>query len=184
MPSSWFFAIHEDTPEEEAENLMEHSTLTLDLSSDDESATKANEDRGKENVAPEDYSPAAASSPTRRSRRSPKSSADMDTDEAARAPLGHLDTAEFIPEGLTKDSIIIIHETPEACASEASVADDQVKSAMPIIVSQHKDIGIADVVSKKGDIMGEIFIFEDESASPAVSTGGKRKRSADDEDDE
>lgn len=49
------FKIYEDTAEEEAATVMEHSTLTLDLSSDDESAVNVKSDRGKENTPPEDY---------------------------------------------------------------------------------------------------------------------------------
>jgi hypothetical protein len=178
MPSSWFFAIHEDTAEEEAENLMEHSTLTLDLSSDDETTTKANEDRGKENVAPADYDPVSSSSSSpRSSRRSLKSAADMDTDEAARAPLGSLDTTEFIPEGLTKDSIVVIPELPEACTFEVPTEKQEVKCNPPIIISPPKKTCMV-------DLKDDIFIFEDESASPALSSGGKRKRSADDDDDD
>lgn len=65
MPSKWRFDIYEDTPEEEAANLMEHSTLTLDLSSDEEDNSKAREDRGKENVAPDGYdAPSAPASAT------------------------------------------------------------------------------------------------------------------------
>ncbi|KAH0288696.1 hypothetical protein M436DRAFT_80254 [Aureobasidium namibiae CBS 147.97] len=178
MPSSWFFAIHEDTADEEAENLMEHSTLTLDLSSDDESAAKANEDRGKENVAPADYDPVASSSSSpRSSRRSLKSAADMETDEAARAPLGSLDTTEFIPEGLTKDSIVVINELPETCTLESPIEKQKLECNPPIVISPPKKTCIA-------DLKDDIFIFEDESASPALSTGGKRKRSADDDEDE
>lgn len=177
MPSSWFFAIHEDTAEEEAENLMEHSTLTLDLSSDDESSTKANEDRGKENVAPADYDAASSSSSPRSSRRSLKSAADMETDEAARAPLGSLDTTEFIPEGLSKDSIVIINELPETSTLEEPIEKQEVKCNPPIVISPPKKTCMA-------DLKDDIFIFEDESASPALSTGGKRKRSADDDEDE
>lgn len=175
MPSSWFFAIHEDTAEEEAENLMEHSTLTLDLSSDDEAATKVNEDRGKENVAPADYDAVVSSSP-RSSRRSLKSAADMEIDEAARAPLGSLDTTEFIPDGLTKDSIIIINELPETCTLEAPIEKQELLCNPPIVISPPKKTCTA-------DLKDDIFIFEDESASPALSTGGKRKRSADDDED-
>lgn len=177
MPSSWFFAIHEDTAEEEAENLMEHSTLTLDLSSDDEPTTKANEDRGKENVAPADYDAVASSSSSPRSRRSLKSAADMETDEAARAPLGSLDTTDFIPEGLTKDSIIVINDLPETCTLEAPIEKQEFPCNPPIVISPPKKTCTA-------DLKDDIFIFEDESASPALSTGGKRKRSADDDEDE
>ena len=176
MPSSWFFAIHEDTAEEEAENLMEHSTSTLDLSSDDESTTKANEDRGKENVAPADYDAVASSSP-RSSRRSLKSAADMETDEAVRAPLGSLDTTEFIPEGLTKDSIVVISDLSETCTLEAHSEKQELPCNPPIVISPPKKTCTI-------DLKDDIFIFEDESASPDLSTGGKRKRSADDDEDE
>ena len=57
MPKSWFFYIHEDTPEEGATILMEHSVCTLDISSDDDCETKrTNEmERGKENIPPPDF---------------------------------------------------------------------------------------------------------------------------------
>ncbi|KAF2816318.1 uncharacterized protein BDZ99DRAFT_471556 [Mytilinidion resinicola] len=58
MPKTWFFDIHEDTPEEEATNLMEHSACTLDISSDDDGEMrKAREgaERGKENIPPPDF---------------------------------------------------------------------------------------------------------------------------------
>lgn len=177
MPSSWFFAIHEDTAEEEAENLMEHSTLTLDLSSDDESAAKANEDRGKENVAPAGYDPVTSSAfSPRSSRRSQKSAADMETDELSRAPLGSLDTTEFIPEGLTKDSVVVVHELPETCTLKAPAEEQELECNPPIVISPPKKSCLT-------NLKDEIFIFEDESASPALFTGGKRKRGADDDDE-
>ncbi|KAG4435050.1 hypothetical protein IFR05_009474 [Cadophora sp. M221] len=51
---SWFFDIHEDTEEELATNLMEHGACTLDISSDEESAARERDARGKENVPPVD----------------------------------------------------------------------------------------------------------------------------------
>ncbi|KAL2062674.1 hypothetical protein VTL71DRAFT_5746 [Oculimacula yallundae] len=51
---SWFFEIHEDTEEELATNLMEHGACTLDISSDEESAQRERDARGKENVPPVD----------------------------------------------------------------------------------------------------------------------------------
>ena len=41
MPNSWFFEIYEDTPEQEASNMMQHSASVLDISSEDDAATKA-----------------------------------------------------------------------------------------------------------------------------------------------
>ncbi|KAF2229791.1 hypothetical protein EV356DRAFT_510170 [Viridothelium virens] len=58
MPRSWFFAIHEDTPEQEATNLMEHSACVLDISSDEEDGAGPKSEldvKGKENVPPPDW---------------------------------------------------------------------------------------------------------------------------------
>src|SRR3569833_3988350 len=56
--SSWFFDIHEDSPEQEMPNLLQHSTCVLDISSDEESEQKARrekaEGRDKENIPPAD----------------------------------------------------------------------------------------------------------------------------------
>merc|ERR1711981_759175 len=74
MPKSWFFEIHEDTAEEEAANLMEHSASILDISSDDDTETKQRKlesEVGKENVPPPDWTgPAPASAAARRNAAS------------------------------------------------------------------------------------------------------------------
>lgn len=112
---SWDFEIHEDAPEEEMANLMEHSTCTLDIS-DDESrvATKADRDN-KENIPPVDGLTASigGSSQIAASRR------DMMTDEP-RSPLGDLDAKDFYAEGCDTSSIILI-----AAEDEAQVADEK-----------------------------------------------------------
>lgn len=120
MPKSWMFEIYEDTAEEEAGNLMEHSTLTLDLSSDDESERKERDDRGKENVAPDDYDApsasraavvdvaAAAQRLVTKAEIVRKKVASDDMDDGARSPLDDLETEAFIPEGLSKDSVIMV----------------------------------------------------------------------------
>lgn len=115
------FEIYEDTPEEEAANLMEHSTLTLDLSSDDEGGRKDHGDLGKENTPPEGYdAPAAsrsvvepASAAPRRVKRTEliRRKANVDEmDDGERSPLSDLETEHFIPEGLDKDSHVVIEE--------------------------------------------------------------------------
>lgn len=78
----WDFKIYEDTPEEEAATFMEQSTLTLDLSSDDESTALKNADRGKENTPPEDYV-----APVTRSRLQAASQANNSADKMAEDPL-------------------------------------------------------------------------------------------------
>jgi hypothetical protein len=128
MPSSWEFEIYEDAPEEEAANLMEHSTQTLDLSFDDET-TKAQRDcRGKENEAPEGYDAPSASrlastaneptppSPTRTKKNEFIRRKITEMDDGERSPLSDLETDEFIPQGLEKDSQVIIDASPEKAA--------------------------------------------------------------------
>jgi hypothetical protein len=54
IPDSWIFDIYEDSPEETLQNLMEHSTCTLEISDDseDEPATSELQEKGQENIAP------------------------------------------------------------------------------------------------------------------------------------
>lgn len=121
MPASWDFEIYEDSPEEEASNLMEHSTQSLDLSSDDELTKAQRDDRGKENEAPEGYDAPTASrqtspalpAPTRVKKTEFVRRKITEMDDGERSPLSDLDTDEFIPEGLTKDAHIILDATPE-----------------------------------------------------------------------
>lgn len=120
------FEIYEDTPEEEAANLMEHSTLTLDLSSDDEGGRK-DDNRGKENTPPEGYdAPTASRSAVDTTPAAPRrvkknelirKKADVDEmDDGERSPLSSLETEHFIPEGLDKDSHVVIEEGAERAA--------------------------------------------------------------------
>lgn len=124
MPSSWFFEIHEDTPEEEAANLMEHSTLTLDISSDDDcDARKARDmdDRGKENVPPPDWTGPtlrrAYSAPagSHKGIHSAKKAMQLveklkDAMQEDRAALGSLNAQDFYPDGLDDKSVVLVAE--------------------------------------------------------------------------
>lgn len=65
VPDSWVFAIYEDTPEEALQNMMEHSTHTLDLS-DDESSKSELSERGKENIPPSRLAELMATAPEER----------------------------------------------------------------------------------------------------------------------
>jgi hypothetical protein len=140
MPKSWFFEIHEDTPEQEAANLMEHSASVLDISSDDDAATKfRNEDRGKENVPPPDFLAAANTRkrnhasyfddgyetdilvdvPAKQPRRMRKVVQDaMDED---RKPLGDLAPSEFYAEGCDSTTYVTVDagiEKPSGLSKE------------------------------------------------------------------
>lgn len=132
MPKGWFFEIHEDTPEQEAANLMEHSASVLDISSDDDYATKQkNEDleRGKENIPPPDF---LASQPrmhvaageeqveetVKRPRLRQFVQDAMDED---RRPLGDLAPADFYGEGCDASTYVTVDagiEKPSSLSKE------------------------------------------------------------------
>ncbi|TVY26915.1 hypothetical protein LHYA1_G004870 [Lachnellula hyalina] len=137
VKDSWFFDIHEDTAEELATNLMEHSTCTLDISSDEESAARLKDERGKENVPPLDDI-----SQTRSQLTSVDAVEDSMNDIKARirarravaegainidrSPLGDLAAEEFYAEGCDGESVFIIasdeaaeEEGREGCETEA-----------------------------------------------------------------
>lgn len=115
MKASWFFDIHEDTPEQEMTNLLQHSTCVLDISSDEESEEKASreraEGRDKENIPPVDDVSQTSS------RRAARVSADDMVVEKERVALGEMNTADFYAEGCDETSIIIVpgdeEEQPE-----------------------------------------------------------------------
>ncbi|KAJ4293326.1 hypothetical protein N0V90_008608 [Kalmusia sp. IMI 367209] len=137
MPKSWFFEIHEDTPEQEAANLMEHSAAVLDISSDDDAETKMrNEEleRGKENIPPPDFAlaqPYAQQTSTDamlegaqqhehvklpRLRKITQDAMDED-----RKPLGDLDAKEFYGEGCDAGSYVTVDagiERPSGLSKE------------------------------------------------------------------
>ncbi|KAF2858595.1 hypothetical protein K470DRAFT_278427 [Piedraia hortae CBS 480.64] len=107
MSKSLIFEIYQDSPSEEAANLMEHGTLTLDLSDDQGSKIGL----GKENTPPPDYDAVRASQPhvpAPRRHRAPLSPEVMD--DGQRTPLGELDVPssgddELEPEGKKVDAI-------------------------------------------------------------------------------
>ncbi|ROW01962.1 hypothetical protein VMCG_05606 [Cytospora schulzeri] len=106
LKSSWFFDIHEDTPEQEMTNLLQHSTCLLDISSDEECAQKLRrekaEGRGKENVPPADDV-----SQTSVRRATTTSEGGMEY-EKPRVALGDLNVEEFYAEGCDPTSVIIV----------------------------------------------------------------------------
>ncbi|TVY43232.1 hypothetical protein LOCC1_G005434, partial [Lachnellula occidentalis] len=140
VKDGWFFDIHEDTADELATNLMEHSTCTLDISSDEESAARLKDERGKENVPPLDDISQTRSQLTSvdaveeslndikariRARRVVAEGA-IDVD---RSPLGDLAAEEFYAEGCDGESVFIIAsdeaaEDEEECEVEAPVTYD------------------------------------------------------------
>jgi hypothetical protein len=136
MPKSWFFDIHEDTVEEEAANLMEHSASILDISSDDDCETRRKKDeleRGKENIPPPDWVAhtrtarphAAAPAPVHKgiSRKAKVIAAihvSIDAMQEDRSALGALATEDFYPDGLDEHSVEIVDSQPQQKPSALS----------------------------------------------------------------
>lgn len=182
MPKNWFFDIYEDSPEEEAANLMEHSTLTLDLSSDEESSKRDREDKGKENVAPSDYDlPSDSTRGTTSSTASPSLRAGKKTiirrkiakademDDGERSPLSDLETEDFFAAGITKGDFVVVPPTPEKKARAfVDVSDDSTKKELCAINKASVRLDNTrtattntPAVDGDGEVQAEILIWED-----------------------
>lgn len=144
MPKDWFFDIHVDTPEEEAANLMEHSASVLDISSDDDAATRRareereERERGKENIPPPDFV-AAVGNRSARGDAAVDGAADLQGDAVAAAktanrrwreklaatamdedrnPLGDLKPSDFYDDKAELVHVVVDEEQLEqACAA-------------------------------------------------------------------
>lgn len=103
---------------------MEHSTLTLDISSDDDCGArkkKDTDDRGKENVPPPDWTGPTLrrvySAPTgsHKGIHSLKKAMEIvenlrDAMQEDRAALGSLNAEDFYPDGLDDKSVVLVVE--------------------------------------------------------------------------
>lgn len=170
MPKGWFFEIHEDTPEQEAANLMEHSASVLDISSDDDAETKAkNEDllRGKENIPPpgftisqshavlpnalDDGEETEIEEPVKRPRLRKITQDAMEED---RRPLGDLPPSDFYGNGCDATSYVTIDagiERPSRLSKEVDIEAlenlDPVKKDMAEIVPTASTVETADTTT-------------------------------------
>lgn len=127
MKSSWFFDIHEDTPEQEMTNLLQHSTCMLDISSDEDCEQKLRREkvdgRGKENVPPADD---ISQTSTRRTTTT-VSEGGMEY-EKPRIALGDLDVGDFYAEGVDPSEVIIVPgDEDDGTVVEGEQAEEQQK---------------------------------------------------------
>lgn len=198
MPASWDFEIYEDTPEEEASNLMEHSTQSLDLSFDDETTKAERDDRGKENEAPEGYDAPTASrqavstnepalpAPTRVKKTEIVRRKITEMDDGERSPLSDLDTDEFVPDGLTKDAHVIVDASPEKVKLDVkslfAVPSPTCAPAVPRNEgSRSSKLAISSTISDQADVVvweDSTDVKDDESAGEPAST--RKEKSVDD----
>ena len=178
IPASWQFAIYEDTEEEYAGTLMQHSTSILDISDDEGRFSPARSDRGKENIPPADVASSYAVS-----RR------DMMTDEP-RTPLGDLEASEYYADGCDANSFVIVpadqdttcgasiatpemSSTPTTTASEASSAQEGWKEILEKLNADKKVKAEVERLAAEADA-ADIEIWESESAK-AENDGGEAK---------
>ena len=106
------FTIYEDTPFDEARNLMHHSANCLDISDDDKSG-KALDESGKENVPP----PGSVAGAVRTVSRF-----DMMTEEV-RSPLGSLKASDYYAPGCEADAVIHAPQEPLGDSNTADLLD-------------------------------------------------------------
>lgn len=148
MKSSWFFEIHEDTPEQEMTNLLQHSTCMLDISSDEECEKKLRkekaEGRGKENIPPADD---ISQTSTRRS--APVSSQSGMEYEKPRMALGNLNAEDFYAVGVDSSEVIIVPGDDE----DGIVFDGEVQpkklTGLPETDNVKVEVTVEDVVPPK-----------------------------------
>ncbi|KAL7896776.1 hypothetical protein HDV63DRAFT_405311 [Trichoderma sp. SZMC 28014] len=124
--SSWFFDIHEDTPEQEMTNLLQHSTCTLDISSDEETEQRAKRDgaegRDKENIPPPDDVSQTSVQPASQAK------GEEMVFEKERIALGEMNAADFYADGCDESSVILIHEDdeePEALLAISNIPEEE-----------------------------------------------------------
>lgn len=188
MPKSWFFEIHEDTPEQEAANLMEHSASVLDISSDDDVETKRrNEEleRGKENIPPPDFHLAQP--------RAQQSADAMETGEQAdaeqhvklprlrkiaqdamdedRKPLSDLPATEFYGEGCDAGSYVTVDpglEKPSGLSKEFDFSCPTPEKKSPEAVTE--EAPVAEEVVEPIRAEDTIQIFADEPVTVQEET--------------
>lgn len=107
LKASWFFDIHEDTPEQEMTNLLQHSTCMLDISSDEECEKKLRkeraEGRGKENIPPA----GDMSQTSLRTNVNVVREGGMEY-EKPRMALGDLNAEDFYAEGVDPSEVVIV----------------------------------------------------------------------------
>lgn len=206
MPNSWFFDIHEDTPEQEAANLMEHSAAILDISSDDDSeAKRRNEEleRGKENVPPTDFMPMQASShsfadalgseegvqaePLKRRRLKKIVQDAMDED---RKPLGDLLPADFYGEGCNATSYVTVDavlDRPSGLSREVDFSADEenkvpieeevvVESAAPAVVEAPVQVLAAESKLQCEDVVAPAATTVEEVDAPVQADQSSKER--------
>ncbi|KAK5071916.1 hypothetical protein LTR64_004306 [Lithohypha guttulata] len=158
-PQSWFFDIYEEPEDQQdyrmCEWTMTQSSAALDISDDEgkpgKSSDKHNgEDRGKENVDPNEMAtpPVPVTRPS--SATAAAVTAEQDGDKMAaeepRTPLGDLNASEFYGEGLNATSVVLVHEDvpadevdSQAEAQDTELTTPEQSSEPPLVAAVAED---------------------------------------------
>lgn len=128
-PKSWFFDIYEETEAVQSDRMndwtiSQSATNLLDISDDEGKAGKPQEDRGKENVDPNEIHAPVTRSMAAAQTASDDLKKDIMTDD--RIPLGEMSPSKYYPEGLDATSVVLVQdEAPEEHSTvQANVAAD------------------------------------------------------------
>jgi hypothetical protein len=159
QPDSWFFDIHEDTPEQESTNMLFHNASVLDISSDDDAETIRAKDaavRGKENVPPPEYVS---------TRGRARDAVTPDAMVEDRRPLGEMDVKSFWKDG--EEEIVLIEEKED---KDVVVEEEELRAPHN---SPQKEVEVTVVIAKT-DVVAQIVdqefvIFKDEASSALVN---------------
>jgi hypothetical protein len=175
MKASWFFDIHEDTPEQEMTNLLQHSTCILDISSDEESEQKVNrereEGRDKENVPPMDDVSQTSVARARASASSARQNMDEMVFEKERVALGEMKTADYYAEGCDDTSVILVPGDEDEEVPQPNVEEQVTEEVAQAPIVEDFDFSpelknLDDV--QVSDIDALVFGTSDDSSSKAA----------------
>lgn len=175
LGSSLNFTIHEDTAEQEMTNLLQHSTCTLDISSDEESALRAKRDRAegrdKENIPPPDDVSQTSGTTTSRSTTSNAAAAraaalsaekTVASDEnvmdvnVVRTAMAELPVEDYYAPGCGADSVVFVEGDEEE-------VDDELAGLDAKLAASSED---------EGNAPGGVFTFEPEIGSTGFGEFG------------
>ncbi|KAJ9139001.1 Thymidylate kinase [Coniochaeta hoffmannii] len=163
--ASWFFDIHEDTPEQEMTNLLQHGTCTLDISSDEESELKArrerDEGRNKENLPPVDDVSQTSARGSRVSAAAVVNPDDM-VFEKSRGPLAEMNAADYYAEGCDGSSVVIVPGDEEEGEETAIPAVEPVVApAVEVEGDRHPALDAAEDFEFNPELKAEVEVSVD-----------------------
>ncbi|KAI1125983.1 hypothetical protein F5Y10DRAFT_221012 [Nemania abortiva] len=140
IKGTWLFEIYEDTEQEHATNMLEHSALTLDISSDEESENRRRKEREecKENIPPADDI-----SQVSRPRAARLACSDEMVFEKERSPLREMNPREYYANGCDENSVVLVDEDDETSVQNDFSFAPEVSLPEPLQAGPEED-GISD----------------------------------------